>query len=73
MGNLVNILDPDRVIIGGGVAQAGDLILEPCREMVPGLVLAAEAKNVPVVPAELGPLAAAVGAACLARELEQAG
>lgn len=73
IGNLVNLLDPDRVLVGGGVAQAGDLILKPCRETVPPLVLAAEAKNVPVVAAELGPQAAAVGAACLARELEQAG
>lgn len=73
VGNIVNLLDPDRVIIGGGVAQAGDLILGPCREIVPGLVLAADAKNVPVVPAELGPLAASVGAACLAREMEQTG
>lgn len=73
IGNLVNLLDPDRIIIGGGVAQAGDLILDPCREMVPGLILAREAKDISVVMAELGPLAAAVGSACLARELEQAG
>jgi len=73
IGNIVNLLDPDRVIIGGGVAQVGDLILKPCREIVPGLVLAEEAKDVPVVTAELGPLAAAVGAACLAREMGQAG
>ncbi|MEN8005977.1 MAG: ROK family protein [Candidatus Krumholzibacteriota bacterium] len=73
IGNIVNLLDPDRIIIGGGVAQAGDLILDPCRATVPGLVLAREARNIPVVTAELGPLAAAVGAACLAREMEQAG
>ena len=73
IGNIVNLLDPDRIIIGGGVAQAGDLILDPCRGAVPGLVLAREAKNIPVVTAQLGPLAAAVGSACLARELEQAG
>jgi len=70
VGNLVNILDPDKVIIGGGVARAGELILGPCREIVPGLVLAAEAKEVPVVPAQLGNLAAALGAASLARENE---
>ncbi len=68
VGNLVNILDPEKVIIGGGVAQAGELILSPCRAMVPQMVLAEEAKNVPVVLAELGPVAAAVGAAILARE-----
>jgi len=73
VGNIVNLLDPDRIIIGGGVAQAGNLILEPCRKIVPGLVLAAEARNVPIVTAELGPKAAAVGAACLVREMGQAG
>ncbi len=72
VGNLVNLLDPDRVIIGGGVAQAGELIMGPCRALVPQMVLAEEAKNIPVVPAELGTMAAAVGAASLARR-EQAG
>ncbi len=73
IGNLVNVLDPDKVIIGGGVAKAGDLILEPCREVVPHLVLAAEAKTVPIVPAELGNLAAAMGVASLAQEKETSG
>lgn len=68
VGNLVNLLDPQLVIIGGGVAQAGELVLGPCRAMVPQMVLAEEAKNVPVISAELGPMAAAVGAASLARE-----
>ncbi len=68
VGNLVNILDPDRVIIGGGVALAGDLILEPCRQQATRQVLAETGDLVPVVPAELGPHAAAVGAAWLARE-----
>jgi predicted NBD/HSP70 family sugar kinase len=68
VGNLINILDPDRIIIGGGVARAGDLILGPCRETFPGLVLSEEGARTPVVTAELGSLAAAVGAAQLARE-----
>lgn len=71
VGNLINILDPDKVIIGGGVASAGALILEPCREIVPSLVLGEEAAATPVVQAELGSRAAAVGAACLARESRQ--
>ena len=71
VGNMVNLLDPDRVIIGGGVAQAGELIMGPCRALVPQMVLADAAKNIPVVPAELGTMAAAVGAASLARR-EQA-
>ena len=45
----------------------------PCRETAPRLVLAAEAKNVPIVAAELGHLAAARGAAALARDLGAGG
>ena len=68
VGNIINILNPDRVIIGGGVARAGDLILEPCRQTFPEMVLGEEASRTPVVTAELGHLAAAVGAADLARK-----
>lgn len=68
VGNLINILDPDRIIIGGGVARAGDHILGPCRETYPPMVLSREAARIPVVVAELGGLAAAVGSAALARE-----
>ena len=68
VGNLINTLDPDRIIIGGGVAKAGDFILGPCRRVYPDLVLSEEAKNTPVVVAELGNQAASVGAAWLARE-----
>ncbi len=65
VGNLINVLDPERVIIGGGVAGAGDLILEPCRQVASGIVLAVEAKEVPIVRAELGTGAAALGAALM--------
>lgn len=65
VANLINVLDPDRVIIGGGVAQAGDLILAPCREVVAGSVLATASRETPVVPAALGPFAAALGAAAM--------
>jgi glucokinase len=68
VASLVNVLDPDRVIIGGGVARAGDLILEPCRAVARRLVMAEESRRVPVVPAELGVHAAALGAAAMARE-----
>ena len=62
------LLELDAAYAEAEYEEAGDLILGPCRAMVPQLVLADEAKNVPVVTAELGPLASAVGAACLARE-----
>jgi glucokinase len=66
--SLVNVLAPERVIIGGGVAQAGDLILVPCREMVAQHVMSDAGRATPVVPAALGAHAAAIGAAALAGE-----
>ena len=56
------------VVVGGGVAQAGDLILGPCREEAARVILGEQSKSVPIVPAELGPEAAALGAAALARQ-----
>jgi glucokinase len=70
IANVANLLDPERVIVGGGVAQAGDWLLEPCRKQVRRLVLAEAAKGLPIVRAELGPHAAARGAAALAAERE---
>ncbi|MEZ4387358.1 MAG: ROK family protein [Candidatus Krumholzibacteriia bacterium] len=65
VASLVNVLAPERVIIGGGVAQAGDLVLAPCRGMVRQHVMSSAGRDTPVVPAELGPHAAALGAAAL--------
>jgi glucokinase len=69
VGGLLNILDPDRVILGGGVARAGDLLLEPCRETARRIVLCEAARSTPILLAELGTRAAALGAAALARDL----
>ena len=66
--SLVNVLAPERVIIGGGVAQAGDLFLAPCRELVARHVMSEAGRATPVVPAELGNFAASMGAAALAAE-----
>jgi len=68
IANCVNVLDPDLVIVGGGVARAGDLLLGPCREAARRLIMARESRDVPIVPAALGSLAAALGAAELARD-----
>lgn len=73
VGNLLNIFDPDAVIVGGGVARAGNLLLEPCRTEARRIVLAEGARSTPIVPAVLGVHAAAVGAAWFARAGEDAG
>ncbi|CAN5696379.1 ROK family glucokinase [soil metagenome] len=67
VANPVNILDAETVVIGGGLAEAGDLVLEPTRVAYRELVLAAEHRpEVPIVGAHLGEHAGAIGAALLA-------
>ncbi len=64
---LVNAFDPDVVVVGGGVAAAGELLLGPAREEVAKRALTPMNK-IPVVFAELGPEAGMVGAATMALE-----
>jgi glucokinase len=67
IAGLVNILDPDTVVIGGGAVEAGDLLIGPAREAFVAAVEAPEHRpEVPMVPARLGNDAGAVGAADLA-------
>jgi glucokinase len=68
VSSLINVLAPERIIIGGGVAQAGELLLESCRQMVAKHVLNDAGRETPLLPARLGPYAAAIGAAALAHE-----
>lgn len=67
----VHIMNPERVIVGGGVAMAGDLLFEPLRrhalaETMPGIRGTYE-----IVPAALGDEAGMVGAAALVPGLTQ--
>lgn len=68
IAGLVNILDPELVVVGGGAVEAGDLLLEPAREAFLDAVEAPEHRpELPrIVAAELGNDAGAVGAAALA-------
>ena len=67
IAGLVNILDPDIVVVGGGVIEAGELILDPARRAFVDTVEAPEHRpEVPLVPAVMGNDAGAVGAADLA-------
>lgn len=72
IAGLVNILDPEVVVLGGGVAEIGDLLLAPVREaFVASVEFPEHRPEVPIVPARLGNRAGAIGAAALA--LEEAG
>ena len=64
---LVNVLDPDVVVVGGGASRAGDLLLEPLRDSFDRHVEArAWRPHLSIVPARLGNDAGAIGAASLA-------
>jgi glucokinase len=69
IAGLVNILDPEAVVVGGGVAEEGDLILDPARRAFSEAVEAPEHRpDVPILQAALGNDAGAIGAAALALE-----
>jgi len=69
IAGLVNVLDPEVVVVAGGVAAAGDLLLGPARATFAQTVEApGHRPEVPIVPAALGNDAGAVGAAALALE-----
>ena len=66
LANLVNLLDPGVIIIGGAVALTGDLLFGPLRQRVPPLCLRASTDSVRIVPAALGSEGALRGAVALA-------
>jgi glucokinase len=67
IASLVTIFDPDLVVVGGGVAATGDLLLTPARASFERYVHARAHRDLPpVVPARLGADAGLVGAATLA-------
>lgn len=74
LGSLVNIFNPELIVIGGGFAAAGELILAPARERMALESLPGMAELTRVVTAELGPDAGMIGAGFVAYEaLEQTG
>lgn len=64
IASLVNLLNPDVVIIGGGIEKAGALLLEPVWRSVKKYAYEEPASLVDVLPAQLGENAVALGAAC---------
>ena len=64
--NLAHALQPDRILIGGGVSRADDLLLEPARAEYEARLMRATRGTVPIVQAALGVDGAAIGAAVLA-------
>jgi glucokinase len=66
VGNLVNMLNPDVVVIGGGVIAAGELLLAPARAVVAERALSPSKEHVRIVSARFGAESGMLGAATLA-------
>lgn len=69
---IVNALDPEVVVVGGGAVAAGDLLLDPAREVVAARALPPVAAAVRIVPAHFGDESGMLGAALLALDGEAA-
>jgi glucokinase len=62
IANMITVITPERVVIGGGVAAAADLLLDTIRDEVRRHVFTTSLDEVEIVPAELGTWAGAIGA-----------
>jgi glucokinase len=62
IASLVNVFNPELVVVGGGFARAGDLLVEPARKVVSESALAPARDEVRIVPALLGVEAGLIGA-----------
>jgi len=62
LAGLVNIFNPDMIVVGGGVAQNGDLFLEPIRKTVEERSLPAATTNLRITAALLGKRSSSTGA-----------
>jgi predicted NBD/HSP70 family sugar kinase len=63
VANVINLFDPDFVVLNGGLVRAGELMIKPLKETVATHCIAGD--NCPVEVSELGELAGAMGAAML--------
>ncbi|HWH95129.1 MAG TPA: ROK family protein [Baekduia sp.] len=69
IGNVVNVLNPEVVVVGGGVIAAGELLLAPARAVVAERALAPSREQVRIVPARFGDASGMIGAALLAMDM----
>jgi predicted NBD/HSP70 family sugar kinase len=68
IGSAVNLLNPQRVVLGGYLAEAGETILAPLRDALPRYALREYRQGLDIRPAELGDDAAFCGMVAQVRE-----
>ncbi|MGH9027543.1 MAG: ROK family protein [Acidimicrobiia bacterium] len=70
LAGLTNILDPERIVVSGGLVELGEVLFGPLRRHFTGRIEGPDHRPpVEIVPAALGEQAGVIGAAALAREL----
>ncbi len=62
LANMIVAINPDRIVLGGGVAAAGELLLAPIREEIARRVHVTAFSHIEVLVAQLGTYAGAIGA-----------
>ncbi len=65
IGNILNIINPKAIILGGGVALAGDILMKPLREKLKKYAMEATLDGLEILQAELGNEGGVVGASAL--------
>lgn len=65
LASVVNLLNPEKIVIGGGVADAGDILFDPLRKTLKDRAMPIQGAAVEVVHAELGNSAGLIGASLL--------
>jgi predicted NBD/HSP70 family sugar kinase/biotin operon repressor len=65
VADLCNLINPERIVVGGSMAVAGDVLLDPLREAVGLRAIPSAAEDVQIVPGELGERAELLGAVAL--------
>lgn len=70
IGSCINLFDPEVVVLGGGIARAGDALFAPLARELDRVEWRPGGHRVPVVPAELGEWAGGIGAAWRALQPE---
>ena len=70
LAGLANILDPDRIVVSGGLVDLGETLFAPIRQAFARRIEGYEYRPpIEIVPAQLGEQAGVIGAAALARDL----
>jgi len=71
LAGLINVADPEAIVLGGGIAKAGDMLFGPLQEFLDTYEWRPTGERVRLLAAELGSFAGAYGAARMALETDR--